>query len=433
MIRFNCDACGRSLNIADEKAGMRGKCPGCGASLVVPTAVGTPPHGDAPNPIDPTPACNQRSGHGASPQTAPTPPARAKAVSKPRDSGDAPAVMGLDVARRVLRHSGQARPTKDDLLGRIEANASSCPACGIPVCEHDLHSGLHHCKCCGCTWKYLSAEQANLNAIEMRGCLLKVACALLVISIIVGAAVWGTAKPGHEFDGAWAGGIIGMFGLAVMVLSSLGSREPHAPTVEVVATPDFELAEGQRELALVLLGSLPEAWMYKTGNANDDALWDPLEKAFRTLNAAGDDDAASRIKWFIRDTILQRCFQTYFRTAHKVSLHAMRSLVDGGFLTQAMATEAMEMGPGRYRRTLNSGLIRHALACALLALEGQPRPDIEFLCAVASRRVLAKFAPSQEIRELLTDEQGCDLHDDPIVQGIARAAIDRLRAGEGRL
>lgn len=36
MIRFCCERCGYKVGASDEKAGKRGKCPGCGGAIVVP-------------------------------------------------------------------------------------------------------------------------------------------------------------------------------------------------------------------------------------------------------------------------------------------------------------------------------------------------------------------------------------------------------------
>ncbi|MGH7200272.1 MAG: hypothetical protein ACREJB_06680, partial [Planctomycetaceae bacterium] len=36
-IEFNCPECGKLLKTADNKAGVRAKCPGCGGSITVPT------------------------------------------------------------------------------------------------------------------------------------------------------------------------------------------------------------------------------------------------------------------------------------------------------------------------------------------------------------------------------------------------------------
>ena len=36
MIKFSCDNCGYKIGAKDEKAGKRGKCPGCGGVIVVP-------------------------------------------------------------------------------------------------------------------------------------------------------------------------------------------------------------------------------------------------------------------------------------------------------------------------------------------------------------------------------------------------------------
>ncbi|MBN2313276.1 MAG: hypothetical protein JXM79_05060 [Sedimentisphaerales bacterium] len=36
MIQFNCEQCGRKISIQNEHAGKRGKCPECGAALVIP-------------------------------------------------------------------------------------------------------------------------------------------------------------------------------------------------------------------------------------------------------------------------------------------------------------------------------------------------------------------------------------------------------------
>lgn len=38
MIRFSCTHCGSVLEVSDDKAGIQGKCPRCGALIVVPAA-----------------------------------------------------------------------------------------------------------------------------------------------------------------------------------------------------------------------------------------------------------------------------------------------------------------------------------------------------------------------------------------------------------
>lgn len=46
-IRFACTGCGSQLKVADEKAGSSGKCPKCGAAIVVPTTARATPTRDA--------------------------------------------------------------------------------------------------------------------------------------------------------------------------------------------------------------------------------------------------------------------------------------------------------------------------------------------------------------------------------------------------
>lgn len=36
MIRFDCHACGRRIKVGDDRAGQRGRCPKCGAAVLVP-------------------------------------------------------------------------------------------------------------------------------------------------------------------------------------------------------------------------------------------------------------------------------------------------------------------------------------------------------------------------------------------------------------
>jgi biopolymer transport protein ExbD len=51
MIRFHCHHCQKMLNVPDESVGRRGKCPGCGSEIVVPTA--EPARAPAPIPLVP--------------------------------------------------------------------------------------------------------------------------------------------------------------------------------------------------------------------------------------------------------------------------------------------------------------------------------------------------------------------------------------------
>ena len=37
-MKFDCPACGKTLNVKDEMAGKKGKCPNCGAKVTVPSA-----------------------------------------------------------------------------------------------------------------------------------------------------------------------------------------------------------------------------------------------------------------------------------------------------------------------------------------------------------------------------------------------------------
>jgi hypothetical protein len=37
-MKFNCPKCGKGIKVSDEKAGKKGKCPGCGEVLTIPTA-----------------------------------------------------------------------------------------------------------------------------------------------------------------------------------------------------------------------------------------------------------------------------------------------------------------------------------------------------------------------------------------------------------
>jgi len=53
MIRFNCDQCGTAIEVPDEHAGKRGRCPGCKALVTIPSA----PAGESiPSPAPPAPA-----------------------------------------------------------------------------------------------------------------------------------------------------------------------------------------------------------------------------------------------------------------------------------------------------------------------------------------------------------------------------------------
>ena len=74
-IEFDCPQCGKKLRVRDELAGKKGKCPGCGNVVVVPTAppgppvqVGPPPPlaGPPPQPGPPPLPTDYKSGVAAS-------------------------------------------------------------------------------------------------------------------------------------------------------------------------------------------------------------------------------------------------------------------------------------------------------------------------------------------------------------------------------
>ena len=96
MIVFPCLACGKKLNVKDELAGKRGKCPGCGKPITVPVVTEDLAAASAePGKISPAPSSH--GGGGVSdertlpPRQPPVPPATAEPPSLSRGSaGPAP-------------------------------------------------------------------------------------------------------------------------------------------------------------------------------------------------------------------------------------------------------------------------------------------------------------------------------------------------------
>jgi hypothetical protein len=63
-MRFDCPSCGRTLNVKDEYAGKKARCPGCKEVLTVPFA----PEAAAPQPAaaaSACPSCGARLSEGA--------------------------------------------------------------------------------------------------------------------------------------------------------------------------------------------------------------------------------------------------------------------------------------------------------------------------------------------------------------------------------
>ncbi len=92
MIRFTCEACGKSLNVADKLAGKRGKCPGCGGVVNVPGPGAPPPDAQcaaSPQPQPPGPQ-DPLSMMAA---TAPAPPPRTAASPADRLDCDTKTVL----------------------------------------------------------------------------------------------------------------------------------------------------------------------------------------------------------------------------------------------------------------------------------------------------------------------------------------------------
>src|SRR5438270_9045389 len=63
MIPFQCAGCGKNLQVKDEVAGKKVKCPGCGRLVHAPEALATP----APGPQGPNPPGRPLSGAPAGP------------------------------------------------------------------------------------------------------------------------------------------------------------------------------------------------------------------------------------------------------------------------------------------------------------------------------------------------------------------------------
>ncbi len=107
MIRFHClaEGCGKKLTVADAAAGRKGKCPGCGASIVVPMA--TPAMAPEPAPSLVVAEMVEEAVYESAPAA---PPVHASSgvweedeVGPPGPSGRAISWGAIGVAWRLLR------------------------------------------------------------------------------------------------------------------------------------------------------------------------------------------------------------------------------------------------------------------------------------------------------------------------------------------
>lgn len=104
-INFHC-SCGQRLQVPDEMAGRTGKCPSCGAAVLVPGAPAAPAAPPPPAPPPPVVQSPPAAGAGAAPPVPPAPPA---VVPPAAESGT-----------KSCPHCG----------GVILANARKCKHCG---------------------------------------------------------------------------------------------------------------------------------------------------------------------------------------------------------------------------------------------------------------------------------------------------------------
>ena len=96
-IAFHCPACHHELKIADDKAGLRVNCPGCGESVTVPL----PPESAAG--AEPAPATTDDRAGATPPVTGPGAPAENVADSRPCPMCGKP----IRVAARRCRFCGE--------------------------------------------------------------------------------------------------------------------------------------------------------------------------------------------------------------------------------------------------------------------------------------------------------------------------------------
>ena len=107
MIRFACDGCGKTINVAATAAGKRGKCPGCGTSVLVPTP--------APMPVE----SRKKSPPPVPPSAARPAPIRASAVPLPPTSPQQSPVLA------------QAVVAPEDVCASIDPQLRETPGAGI--------------------------------------------------------------------------------------------------------------------------------------------------------------------------------------------------------------------------------------------------------------------------------------------------------------
>lgn len=78
MIELTCSECGRNLRIGDDAAGKRGKCPECGATLLIPQPEVVILEVADSNPTPPPPLLDEQSKDGTTPLPHPSEPERRK-------------------------------------------------------------------------------------------------------------------------------------------------------------------------------------------------------------------------------------------------------------------------------------------------------------------------------------------------------------------
>lgn len=126
MIEFQCQSCGKYLRVSDAKAGKKGKCPGCGEMLHVPSA------GPAPVFAGDEAIQAEEPQRGAQPQirTAATPGKRQGSMIKLALAGVVVVLaVGSVVAWRVMFAGGQTAGNSSDTSGQSPvADNRSFPA-----------------------------------------------------------------------------------------------------------------------------------------------------------------------------------------------------------------------------------------------------------------------------------------------------------------
>lgn len=175
-IRFSCAECGTQLKVPDEKAGGKGKCPACGAAIVVPAASVTEPPPETAAAEDPWLSDDPELFGEAAGETLPPPRVtrrRSSAGGAPSGYRPAPTlttittvligmIMLLDLGMLLVSIAQVAALNAPQLPAEDELQATDLAALGLFLIRFPTFIA---CTVCFLMWTY----RANTNAAALSG------------------------------------------------------------------------------------------------------------------------------------------------------------------------------------------------------------------------------------------------------------------------